>query len=70
MNKKIILYALLGILILILLVFTFFPGMIDAIKDSGKTGDDLCKPEPGYTEQEWQEHMSHHPNIYSECLSG
>ncbi len=69
MNKKIILYILIGILILGLLLLTFFPGMIQAFKDSGKTGEDKCAPEPGYTEQEWIEHMGHHPNLYKECLS-
>jgi len=68
MNKQIILYAILGILVLVLLFFTIFPGMIDAVRDSGKSGSDLCSPEPGYTEDSWKEHMSHHPNIYSECL--
>jgi len=68
MNKQIILYAILGILVLVLLFFTIFPGMIDAVRDSGKSVSDLCSPELGYTEDSWKEHMSHHPNIYSECL--
>ena len=68
MNKKIILYIIVGILILGLLIMTFFPGIIQALKDSGKTGEDKCIPEPGYTEQEWIEHMGHHPELYKECL--
>lgn len=69
MNQKVILYVILGIVILILIIFTLFPGTIRAWKDSGKSTEDKCKPAPGYTEEEWREHMSHHPNIYSECLS-
>jgi len=69
MNKKIILYIVVGILVLALLLVTLFPGMIQALKDSGKTTADKCSPGPGYTEQSWREHMSHHPNIYAECLS-
>ena len=69
MDKRIILYIIIGIVILLLLLFTFFPGTIQAWKDSGKSTADKCKPESGYTEQEWREHMSHHPNIYRECLS-
>ncbi|MEX0920091.1 MAG: hypothetical protein WDZ69_00740 [Candidatus Pacearchaeota archaeon] len=70
MNKKeITLYVLMAILIVFLMIMTFFPGMVNAVRDSGKSGDDLCNPGPGYTEEEWREHMSHHPNIYSECLS-
>ena len=68
MNKKIILYIIIGILILGLLLLTFFPGIIYAIKDSGSSGTDKCTPEPGYTEQEWIEHMGHHPELYKECL--
>jgi len=69
MNKNIILYIIVGLLILGLLVMTFFPGTIQAWKDSGKSGIDKCKPGLGYTEESWREHMSHHPNIYKECLT-
>lgn len=30
---------------------------------------DKCKPPAGYNEEDWREHMSHHPNIYKECLN-
>lgn len=70
MDKKIIaLYTLIGILILTLVFFTMFPGMIYAVKDSGETNEDICEPEQGYTEESWKEHMGHHPNIYKECLT-
>ena len=68
MDKRIILYLIVGILTLFLLVLTFFPGIIQAWRDSGKTGEDKCSPAPGYTEESWREHMSHHPDIYAECL--
>lgn len=71
MDKKILLYVIVVVVILILALFTFFPGMVHAIKDSGATGgfvDDKCSPGPGYTEEKWREHMSHHPKIYKECL--
>lgn len=72
MNKKIIVYILIGILVLSLLILTIFPGIMHAFKDSGITGKsikDKCKPGPGYNEESWREHMNHHPNIYNECLS-
>lgn len=71
MDKKIILYVIVGLLILGLLVLTFFPGMIYVWKDSGKSGDELCNPPVGggYTEESWREHMGHHPAMYEECLS-
>jgi len=73
----IVVYVILGIVILGLIVMTFFPGMIYAVKDSGVIGGDsaskgdICSPPVGggYTEESWREHMSHHPNIYKECLS-
>jgi len=69
---KIIAYILIGILIIGVLIMTFFPGIIYAVKDgpgvSGKSGEEICKPQPGYTEESWREHMSHHPDIYRECL--
>lgn len=71
MDKKIILYIIVGIVVFSLVVATIFPGVIHAIKDSGGTGssiEDKCSPAPGYTEESWREHMSHHPDIYKECL--
>ncbi len=68
MDKKIILYIIMGIIILGVVVLTFFPGIIQAWKDSSKSGEELCKPAAGYTEESWREHMSHHPDIYKECL--
>ncbi len=69
MNKKIILYTIVGILILGLLLITFFPGIMNTQKSSGNSIEDQCKPGIGYTEESWREHMSHHPNIYKDCLS-
>lgn len=71
MDKKIILYIIVGFLVLVLLLLTFFPGIIQAWQDSGKSVSEKCSPPAGssYTEESWREHMSHHPNIYSECLT-
>jgi len=66
---KVVIYVIIGFVILGLVVFTFFPGSLRALMDSGKDVDEKCKPAPGYTEQEWREHMSHHPDIYKECLT-
>lgn len=30
--------------------------------------DDKCATPPGYTDESWKEHMSHHPDMYEECL--
>lgn len=70
-TKEIVIYVVVGILILELFFFTFFPGTIQAWKDLGRANsrEDICKPQQGYTEESWSEHMSHHPNIYKECFS-
>lgn len=31
--------------------------------------DDLCEAPEGYTQEEWNEHMSHHPEQYKGCLN-
>ena len=67
-NKEIIFYIILGFIIVGLIILTFFPGIINAIKDSGKIGEDLCAHDPGYTEEAWKEHMGYHPDIYKDCL--
>jgi len=68
MDKRMILYIVIGIAILGLLYITLFPGNIQAWRDSRESIEDKCSPELGYTEESWREHMSHHPNIYKECL--
>lgn len=30
---------------------------------------DKCRTPEGYTDEEWREHMSHHPSRYRECLT-
>ncbi len=67
--EKIVMYLAVVLAVAILLLLAFFPGVIQAFKDSGKSAGDKCKPAPGYTEQEWIEHMGHHPDIYKECLN-
>lgn len=70
MDNKIIIYVIVGILIVGLLVLTFFPGWVYAFRDSASNNiEDKCKPAPGYTEESWREHMGHHPDIYKECLT-
>lgn len=67
-ENTIIIYVIIGIIIALLAVVTFFPGVIYAFTDSNSDGNDICTPKPGYTPESWREHMSHHPNIYKDCL--
>lgn len=68
MNKKFLLYLALGIVILVLLVFTIFPNMTYAIRDFNSDSGDKCSPPEGTSQEEWETHMGHHPNMYAECL--
>ncbi len=68
-NKNIV-YVISGLLLLGLLLMTFFPGLFFNGQSSTVTsGKDICQPEPGYTDQEWKEHMGHHPDVYKDCLT-
>lgn len=68
MDKKIIFYIIIGIIIVSLTLVTLFPNMIYAIRDSGQSESDICSPPEGQSIESWREHMSHHPNMYKDCL--
>jgi len=70
MDKKIILYIIVFVIITSLIILTFFPNIGYVVKDFGSSEnrEDLCSPPEGTSEEEWIEHMSHHPNMYKECL--
>jgi len=73
MNKKVFIYIILAIIILGLLFLTLFPNRIYFIRDSGIAGNavspgDKCTPPGGVSVEEWQTHMSHHPDMYRECF--
>ncbi|MEX0933042.1 MAG: hypothetical protein WDZ77_03025 [Candidatus Pacearchaeota archaeon] len=59
--------------VLTLMVFIFFPYAGHAIKDFGanqysNSDGDICSPPEGTSKEDWEDHMSHHPNIYRSCL--
>ncbi len=70
-NGQGLIYIIIGIIIALLLILTFFPGVISTLAGTSESDKsiDKCKPEQGYNEESWREHMSHHPDIYKECLS-
>ncbi|MDO8740731.1 MAG: hypothetical protein Q7J54_04150 [Candidatus Woesearchaeota archaeon] len=71
---QIILYAVMVILIAALMWSVF--GLTQknyfgsdynkAIQSQNK--ENICATPEGYTDQEWIEHMGHHPDQYKECL--
>lgn len=74
-SENILLYGIL-IIVIIALIFsisTFFSkgySQSDYNKFVSAEGADKCKTPEGYADQEWKEHMSHHPDRYKECLNG
>lgn len=68
MKTEHLILIILIILALSILIISIFPGT-NPITKIFKSGDnDKCKASEGYSEQEWKEHMSHHPDIYADCL--
>ena len=35
---------------------------------SAQDSNNKCVAPAGYTQQEWEEHMGHHPELYKECF--
>jgi len=70
MDKKIILYIVVLLIIFSLAILIFFPNIGYTVKDFGSSEnrEDKCSAPEGTSEESWKEHMSHHPNIYKECL--
>ena len=73
-REEIIVYGIL-IIVIIALVFTistFFSkgySQKEYNKFVSAEGSNKCETPSGYTDQEWREHMSHHPEQYKECLN-
>ena len=68
-KNQIILYVVVGILLLGILLMTFFPNMIYLVKDSTSQGGDKCIAPEGQTQEQWDEHISHHLSMYKECFT-
>ena len=72
MNEK---HMLIGIAVVALVVLAF--GVYSALninftlKYQGALQaelEDICTTPPGYTDEQWREHMGHHPDRYADCL--
>ena len=71
-NEKILFYAMIIVAVAIVAVSAFlfvsnrYTSYNRAI--SSELPDKCATPE-GYTDQQWRDHMSHHPDRYAECLN-
>ena len=50
-------------------LYSAFDGAAYKKAINAENKNDICKAPEGYTQEEWEEHMSHHPDRYKECLS-
>lgn len=72
-SENILLYILLALVIIALIfsISTFFSESYSQEQYNKFVSaelEDKCDTPEGYTDQEWKEHMSHHPDRYKECL--
>lgn len=71
MNKEYIVIGILVILAFSALSWTIYSAFYGANYKkamAAQNNSDICKAPAGYTQDQWNTHMSHHPNIYSQCL--
>ncbi len=72
-NKTLVyLILILTVIVLILAAYTFLKvnyfGENYQRALASENPLDKCKTPEGYTDETWREHMSHHPDVYRECL--
>ena len=70
-----VIYYTLFVLVIFLLIFSVFSyykssryGQDFTKALDAQNPEDKCATPQGYTDEEWKEHMGHHPDIYKECL--
>jgi len=73
-TEKVILYAILGVLVIALIfgIANFYNSRYGSSYQkaiSSENPNDICATPPGYTDEQWREHMGHHPDRYAQCLS-
>ncbi len=54
--------------IIVLFIFSLNAAAMSGAAVSPKAANDKCAAPVGYTNEQWREHMGHHPDIYAECL--
>ncbi len=76
MNKDILLYILIVIAVLGL-VWTVYGFVKQPYTNAqyqnalaAENTQDICATPAGYTDEEWKQHMGHHPDRYKQCLGG
>lgn len=74
MSEKLVLYAAIIFAVFLLavsVVAVMQPKYVQDDYQKAKASEipgDKCATPPDYTDADWKEHMSHHPDQYAECL--
>ena len=68
------LYAMIAVMIVLVLIFVYiwyqlFFGSAYNTALQSENANDICATPPGYTDEQWREHMGHHPDRYAQCLT-
>ncbi len=75
-DRKILLQIISGAVIIVLIVaslllgYQWYQNYASYRKGIASELNDKCVTPPGYTDESWKEHMSHHPDRYKECFGG
>ena len=81
MKKEDMIVIALLVIVLIVVGFTFFTLINPSWVSSGNQAvgsyqeaisseqENICATPFGYTDEQWREHMGHHPDRYAECFS-
>ena len=78
-NEKIvlILFSIIIIASVAIMLYTLLPTSAPVLENNGTNfqayaaradPNDICAVPTGTDPEEWKEHLSHHPDIYAECL--
>lgn len=83
-SNNTLLYSVIGVIVVALLVLNAYAFLRPTGNSGGKAVEntaenfntakaaenpaDKCATPQGYTDEEWKEHMGHHPDLYKECL--
>jgi cell division protein FtsN len=73
-NKNLALYAILAVVLIVLVFSVTSMYKKDYTEEEynqfvSAEQQDKCATPSGYTDEEWKQHMSHHPDRYKECLT-
>ncbi len=76
-RAELIFFSLVGLVLLVVLAASFAPQAQKSFRNTpenyarakaAEVAGNPCATPPGYTDAQWRQHMSHHPDQYPGCL--